>query len=173
MRKRLTSTLTLYFNYNFPFKSNSVSTKKYTVTLGIGGNIGDTKQRFNKLFLALKKDSRFNILQTTPLLKNPPFGYLNQNDFLNGLIVLKTNLAPMPLLKQMQRYENRFGRKRSFKDAPRTLDIDIIFIKRDGLSLKIKTPDLIVPHNSWNERASVTIPLSYLWPSWGFVKSVS
>ncbi len=161
-KKNLSSTLTLYFNNNFPFKSKGLSNKKYMVTVGIGGNIGNTKQRFNKLFLALQKDSRFKIIQTTPLLKNPPFGYLEQSDFLNGLMVLKTNIAPMPLLKQMQRYENRFGRKRSFKDAPRTLDIDIIFIKKNNSKLEIRNSKLTVPHLDWKNRNSVTIPLSYL-----------
>ncbi len=162
MRKKLNSTLTLYFNNNFPFKNKGLSNKKYMVTVGIGGNIGNTKQRFNKLFLALQRDSRFNVIQTTPLLQNPPFGYLEQDDFLNALIVLKTNLAPMSLLKQMQRYENRFGRKRSFQDAPRTLDIDIIFIKKNNSKLKVQNSKLIVPHLNWKNRKSVTIPLSYL-----------
>ncbi len=162
MKKQLSKSLVLYFTNNFPYKSIKTSAKTYTVTLGIGGNIGNVKQRFDKLFLALQNDCRFHIIKTSPLLKNPPFGYLEQNDFLNGLIVLKTNLSPIPLLRQMQRYENRFGRKRSFKDAPRTLDIDIIFIKRNNSKFKIQNSKLIVPHLYWKNRKSVTIPLSYL-----------
>ena len=158
MKKQLSSKLTLYFNNNFPYNSHKVSKKYHTVTLGIGGNLGDVKQRFNKLFLALQNDSRFDIIQTSPLLKNPPFGYLNQDYFLNGLIKIKTNLSPLALLNQMQRYENRFGRKRSFKDAPRTLDIDIIFYD----NLNMNHPRLTIPHLSWKERESVIVPLSYL-----------
>ncbi len=158
MRKQLSSKLTLYFNNHFPYNSPKISPKQHTIILGIGGNLGDVKRRFNKLFLALQNDSRFDIIQTSPLLKNPPFGYLNQDYFLNGLIKIKTNLSPLSLLNEMQRYENRFGRKRSFKDAPRTLDIDIIFYD----NLKVNHPRLTIPHLSWNERESVTIPLSYL-----------
>lgn len=95
---------------------------------------------------------------TSPLLKNPPFGYLEQNDFLNGIIVIKTNLAPNEFLKNMQRLENRFGRKRSFQDAPRTLDIDIIFFDKK----KINTEQLIIPHKGWANRESVIIPLNYM-----------
>ena len=155
MKKKLIQNLTLFYTSNYPKKFNSTSNKKYSVTIGIGGNIGNTKKIFDKLILCLKKDSRFTLLKTSPLLKNPPFGFLEQSDFLNGIIALKTNLAPNEFLKNMQRLEKRFGRKRSFQDAPRTLDIDIIFFNNK----KINTKDLIVPHKDWANRESVIIPL--------------
>ena len=155
MKKKLTKNLTLFYTPNFPKKFNSYSNKKYLVTIGIGGNIGNTKKLFDKLILCLKNDARFTLLITSPLLKNPPFGFLEQSDFLNGIIALKTNLAPNDFLKNMQRLEKRFGRKRSFQDAPRTLDIDIIFFDNK----KINTQDLIVPHKDWANRESVIIPL--------------
>jgi 2-amino-4-hydroxy-6-hydroxymethyldihydropteridine diphosphokinase len=150
--------LALSFTNNYPYKSKQISNKTHMVTLGIGGNIGNVKRRFNKFFLVLQQDSRFHIIKTSPLLKNPPFGYLEQDDFLNALIVIKTNLSPIYLLNQMQRYENRFGRKRSFKDAPRTLDIDIIFYDK----IQIKHKRLIIPHPNWKERDSIIIPLKFL-----------
>ena len=155
MKKKLIQNLTLFYTSNYPKKFNSTSNKKYSVTIGIGGNIGNTKRIFDKLILCLKKDSRFTLLMTSPLLQNPPFGFLEQSDFLNGIIALKTNLAPNEFLKNMQRLEKRFGRKRSFQDAPRTLDIDIIFFNNK----KINTKDLIVPHKDWANRESVIIPL--------------
>ena len=155
MKKKLTQKLTLFYTSNFPKRFNCNSAKKYAVTIGIGGNIGNTKKIFDKLILCLKKDSRFTLLMTSPLLQNPPFGFLEQSDFLNGIIALKTNLAPNEFLKNMQRLEKRFGRKRSFQDAPRTLDIDIIFFNNK----KINTKDLIVPHKDWANRESVIIPL--------------
>ena len=158
MKKVLDEELVLYFSSNYPFVSGIKSTKTNKVTLGIGGNIGNVKKRFDKLFLSLKCDNRFDIIQTSPLLRNPPFGYLEQDDFLNGLIVVKTNLGAIEVLNAMQRYENRFGRKRSFKDAPRTLDIDMIFYN----DLEINSKRLTIPHPYWMERESVTIPLEYL-----------
>ena len=155
MKKKLIQNLTLFYTSNYPKKFNSTSNKKYSVTIGIGGNIGNTKRIFDKLILCLKKDSRFILLMTSPLLQNPFFGFLEQSDFLNGIIALKTNLAPNEFLKNMQRLEKRFGRKRSFQDAPRTLDIDIIFFNNK----KINTKDLIVPHKDWANRESVIIPL--------------
>ena len=158
MKKKLTKDLTLHFTSNYPKKINTKSRKKYKVTLGIGGNVGDVKQTFDKLLLCLIQDTRFDILQTSPLLINPAFGFRDQKDFLNGIITLKTNLAPNEFLKNMQRLEIRYGRKRSFQDAPRTLDIDIIFFA----DKKVNTKKLIIPHKSWHNRESVTIPLKHI-----------
>lgn len=158
MKKKLSPNLTLFFTPNFPKKFSLNSQKRYTVTIGIGGNIGNTKKIFDKLILCLKKDTRFTLLITSPLLQNPPFGFLEQSDFLNGIIRLKTNLCPNTFLKVMQRYEKKFGRKRSFQDAPRTLDIDIIFFDNK----KINTKNLIIPHKNWANRESVIIPLKHM-----------
>ena len=158
MKKILNKNLTLFYTSNFPKKFSYNSSKKHTVTIGIGGNIGNTKTIFDKLLLYLRNDTRFDLLITSPLLLNPPFGFLEQNHFLNGIIALKTNLAPNDFLKNMQRLEKRLGRKRSFQDAPRTLDIDIIFFD----DKKINTQNLIIPHKDWANRESVIIPLKHL-----------
>ncbi len=158
MKKKLSDKLTLFKTSNFPYTSKYKSPKKYHVTIGIGGNIGNMKKTFDKLFLSLMQNKKFDILSTSPLLKNPPFGFLEQNDFLNGIIAIKTNLAPKEFLKIMQRLEIRYGRKRSFQDAPRTLDIDIIFFDNK----KINTEKLIIPHKDWANRESVIIPLNYM-----------
>ena len=155
MKQKINKNLILFFNKNYPYKEKKRSSKKYLVTIGIGGNIGSVYKTLNKLFISILKDSRFDILETSPLLLNPPFGFYEQKDFLNGIILLKTNLCPNDFLKNMQRLENRFKRKRSFKNAARTLDIDIIFFH----GKKIHTKKLIVPHKFWQGRESVIIPL--------------
>lgn len=158
MKKKIDEKHIFYFFNNYPFKSSFYSSKKNFVTVGVGGNTGKVIKTFNKLFLALKSDCRFDILSTSPILQNPPFGYLEQNDFLNAVIVLKTNLSPFESLRQFQRYEKRFKRKRTFQDAPRTLDIDIIFFN----DLKIDKKDLTIPHKGYKNRPSVQMPLKYL-----------
>lgn len=158
MKKKLTEDLTLFYSSTYPFKGKSNSKRKYEATIGIGGNIGNVKQTFNKLILSLQNDSRFDILATSPLLLNPAFGFLDQKSFLNGIITLKTNLSVNEFFKSMQRLEKRFKRTRSFKDAPRTLDIDIIFFANK----KINTKKLIIPHQHWSKRESVVIPLKYM-----------
>jgi len=153
----------VYFNNIFPYTrkkidDKNIKKKKHVVTIGIGGNIGDVQKRFKLLFKMLKSDSRFVIENTSPLLKNPPFGYLNEDDFLNAVIVLGTNLSPISSLNVFQRYEYRFKRTRSFQDAPRTMDIDIIFYD----DIKIETKRLIIPHKGYKNRDSVLIPLRYI-----------
>jgi 2-amino-4-hydroxy-6-hydroxymethyldihydropteridine diphosphokinase len=152
----------LKFSNHFPYKIKKNKIDIYSYTIGIGGNIGNVKLRFNKLFLNIKSNRRFNIIQTSPLLKNPPFGFLDQDDFLNAIMVINTKLTPLQFLKSMQRLELRYGRKRSFKDAPRTLDIDIIFAKKFNFPLFWDDEVLTIPHKHWKERDSVIKPLEYI-----------
>lgn len=158
MKKKINDKLTLYFSNRFPFIKSTLSKKKNIVVIGIGGNMGNVKMNFNKLIMCFANDTRFNILKCSPILKNPPFGFLDQDDFFNAVIVLKTDLFPKEALRAFQRYEQRFKRKRSFKDAPRTLDIDIIFFN----NMKINTKELTVPHAGYKERESVLIPLKFV-----------
>jgi len=140
---------------NFPYKSGQNHTKKHLVTVGIGGNIGDTKRRFQRLFYFLKRDLFVDVIQTSSILQNPPFGYLNQPDFYNAIVILKTNLTPRKLLKHLLKVEKKFGRKREFKNSPRTLDIDIIFYDK----ITYKKGDLTLPHPEYKKRDSVMLPL--------------
>jgi 2-amino-4-hydroxy-6-hydroxymethyldihydropteridine diphosphokinase len=155
MQKKLDPNNTLILQKNYPYLSKNNSTKPYQAMLGIGGNIGDVRRRFNHLFFYLKRSSFVDIVETAPILKNPPFGYLEQDDFYNSLIIVKTCLRPKALLRYILRIEKRFGRKRSFADAPRTLDIDMIFYEQEVIRSKVLT----LPHPCWSERNSVLIPL--------------
>jgi len=89
-------------------------------------------------------------------LKNPPFGYIDQDDFFNSIMVLKTSMLPHKFLDYLMRLERKFGRRRSFANAPRTLDLDIIFFDNKV----INTNKLSVPHPAWAKRESVVIPLA-------------
>jgi len=129
-----------------------------SVLLGIGGNIGDVLRRFERLFFFFKRTSLVKIIETSPILKNPPFGYHEQDDFYNALILVETKLTPKVLLRYILSIEKKFGRKRSFKDAPRTLDIDMIFYE----NVKMNTTRLTLPHHGYKERDSVLIPLSLM-----------
>lgn len=143
----------------FPYKSNSLSTKKHIVIVGIGGNIGDSKRRFQKLFYFLKRDIFLDIIQTSSILQNPPFGYKNQPDFFNAIMVLKTNLTPLQLLRYLLKIEKKFKRKREFKNSPRTLDLDIIFYDK----ITYKKDELTIPHLKYKERVSVLLPLKEIF----------
>ena len=154
----LNEDLTLFFNKYFPLKNRQKKGYKHLAVVGIGGNVGDVIKRFESVYRYFAKDKRFHILETSPILKNPPFGFLNQKDFLNAVLLLQTSLSPKELLKNLLHVEKINKRKRAFKNAPRSLDLDIIFY--DNINIKFKR--LSIPHPSWYKRDSVLIPLSYI-----------
>lgn len=156
IRKKLNDKNTLIKTECFPCSLSDKSGHK--VLLGIGGNIGDVVRRFEHLFYYLKRSSLLHVIETAPILRNPPFGYTEQRDFYNSLVLIKTLLNPKALLRYVLRIEKIFGRKRLFKDGPRTLDIDIIFYE----NVKMETKNLMLPHPGWEERESVLIPLSMM-----------
>lgn len=158
MKRTLSHSLSLLFYKNFP-KTFQKSDKKYKVTLGIGGNVGDTYRIFEKLLVEFQRSKFVDLVATAPILKNPPFGYADQNDFYNSIVIVQTNLLPHEFLCYILRVEKKFKRKRSFKNAPRSLDLDIIFF--DNFS--IETQELTLPHPKWSQRQSVVIPLRYMY----------
>ena len=151
---------TLIFTAHYPWqnKEKMVQGSAHKALLGIGGNIGNVVRRFEHLYWFLKRSPYITLLESAPILKNPPFGFLEQQDFYNSLLLVSTSLAPGQLLRYLLRVEKKFGRKRLVKDGPRTLDIDIIFY--DNIKMKSKT--LTIPHPSWMERNSVLIPLYWM-----------
>jgi len=159
IKRKINDRLTIIKSLRFSYVSKQAHKHRYETTVGIGGNLGDVKRRFNHLFIELKKDKRVSLVRTALILKNPPFGYVEQDDFLNSIIILRTSMTPHKFLNYLQHLEKKFGRKRSFKNAPRTLDLDMIFFN----NRVINTPTLTLPHPFWSVRESVVIPLSGLY----------
>jgi 2-amino-4-hydroxy-6-hydroxymethyldihydropteridine diphosphokinase len=147
-----------FYDRFFPIVKKDDKRFKHRVVVGIGGNKGDVRKRFRNLYMYFNKSSRVSVYKTSAILQNPPFGYLDQDDFYNGVIILKTSLAPKALLKFLLHVEKIFGRKRSFKNAPRTLDLDIIFFN----TIKYSQKNLEIPHPRWFKRDSVVLPLENL-----------
>jgi len=158
LARTLSDRLCLYKVSGFPGSYRSVTPFRHRAIVGLGGNVGDVTRRFQHLLHFLHRHNNITVLHTSPILKNPPFGYSDQDDFLNAVIEVSTNMSPRELLDFLLRTEKRFGRKRSFANAPRTLDLDLIFFDR----VKMQTPRLTLPHPHWAERESVLIPLHHL-----------
>ncbi|WP_281951316.1 2-amino-4-hydroxy-6-hydroxymethyldihydropteridine diphosphokinase [Nitrosophilus kaiyonis] len=158
MKRKIDNKLSLFYTYGYPYINKNPKNLPFVATIGIGGNLGDVKKRFKKVLNILKNSNKISIVATSPLLKNPPFGYKDQPDFYNAVILLKTSMKPKRLLNYLLKIEKRFKRVRTFKNAPRTLDLDIIFYNNS----KVDEKDLKIPHPKWSERASVVIPLYLL-----------
>lgn len=146
-------------NSFFPLKKITKSFLPNTSILSIGGNVGDSMRVFKNLFQKLNSNSKIKIISTSPIYKNPPFGYLNQSDFYNATIILYTSLSLIEFFSLIFYLERVMGRsrKRDFKNAPRILDIDIIFFN----DVYIRNKKMNIPHLFWMERESVLIPLMY------------
>ncbi len=157
MTRRLGPGLELRFLPRFP-AAFPASNRRHRALVGIGGNVGNTERRFKRLLNYLRSYPKIRIVATSPVLKNPPFGFTEQADFYNAVVVIETDLTPLQLLHDLMRIEKRFGRVRSFKNAPRTLDLDIIFFEFKKVYNKILT----IPHPYWHQRESVLIPMLYL-----------
>ena len=145
-------------NQEFPALFQKSCSKRVAL-IGVGGNLGDSKRRFYKLLKLLQKQKQVSVIATSIIFKNPPFGFLEQEDFYNTLFLIETNLQPKALLHYLQRVEKRFRRNRLFKNAPRTLDLDIIFYEKRECKRSHK---LLIPHPHWHQRQSVLIPLQFL-----------
>ena len=142
----------------FPLKTSHIKKKKGLATLSIGGNIGDVLRRFDKLIIMLQKSPLVSVVQTSPILKNPPFGYLDQPYFYNAIITIYSELEPKKLMRYLLAIEKRLGRKRTFQNAPRKIDIDML-----GYNNRIiNTPLLTIPYEKAMERESVVIPIYWM-----------
>lgn len=121
--------------------------------LALGSNLGD---RSGSLRAACREISMLGeILAKSKIYETKPVGYENQGDFLNAAIALDTDLKPLELLEKCQSIELGLARTRPFKDAPRTIDIDIIFYE----DFEMRGDRLEIPHPRWHERDFVISPL--------------
>lgn len=154
MRKKLSEDLILFFSNLYP-KKFAPKGLPHRAFLGIGGNIGPVKRRFDKLLTTLAHHPKISVLATAPILQNPPFGFTRQPDFFNSVIAVETSYSPKELLRFCLWLEKRHKRRRPFKNAPRTLDIDILSYD----NIVMDTKELQIPHPHWHERESVIIPL--------------
>lgn len=129
-----------------------------TVYLGLGSNLGDRKANIMEALERLS--SWFVIEQTSLLYDTEPVGYTEQAWFLNMVCRCETHISPFDLLSLAKGIEAHLGRASTFPDAPRPIDIDILFYD----DLILKTQELIIPHPRIGERAFVLVPLSEIAP---------
>lgn len=135
-------------------RTKSASSTTETVVIALGSNLGDRAWHLRRAIRELGRIVRIvrvsSIHETEPV--DAPRG---SPDFLNMVIVARTSLPPHTLLREMLAIEARLGRRRSVRNAPRVIDLDLIFYG----ARNIRTPDLIVPHPRWMERDFVIEPL--------------
>lgn len=120
--------------------------------IGMGSNLGDSRQI---LIEAVQKLRILGHVQVSKLYQSPPMGPQDQPNYLNAVACLETDLEPLVLLDELQRFENESGRVRLRHWGERTLDLDLLIYGTEN----IQNERLIVPHVGIFERDFVVIPL--------------
>jgi 2-amino-4-hydroxy-6-hydroxymethyldihydropteridine diphosphokinase len=129
--------------------------------LALGSNLGDRIGYLQKAIRALHAHEQIQVLALSPVYETQAVGYVDQPDFLNLVVRLKTSLPPRSLLHVCMRIEKENGRTRDIQWGPRTLDLDILLYGSE----MIDEPELIIPHPRMCERAFVMVPLCDLVPT--------
>ena len=128
--------------------------------VGIGSNLDDPRAHVLGAFSDLDRLPHTRVARKSSLYRTAPVGHADQPDFINAVAQLETGLPAERLLAELQEVEQRHGRKRSFPNAPRTLDLDILLFGE----LKLQSRELTVPHPRMHERAFVLMPLLEIAP---------
>jgi 2-amino-4-hydroxy-6-hydroxymethyldihydropteridine diphosphokinase len=131
-----------------------------TAYIGLGANLGDAADSVTAAMLALGELPHTRLLARSALYRSAPVGYADQPDFINAVAAIETDLAPHALLDGLLAIEHRFGRERSFRNAPRTLDLDLLLYG----DVVLHDARLTVPHPRMVERAFVLLPLAEIAP---------
>jgi len=128
--------------------------------IALGANLGDPAAQIERAFDELARLADSRLILRSGLYLSKAQGYEAQPDFVNAAALLSTRLAPRALLEALLEIEARHGRRREFKNAPRTLDLDLLLY--DGLVLH--EPGLTLPHPRMCERVFVLQPMSEIAP---------
>lgn len=128
--------------------------------VGIGSNLDDPRAHVLRALDELDRLPHSRVVKKSSLFRSAPLGYASQPDFINAVAQLETGLEAERLLAELQEIEARHGRSRSFPNAPRTLDLDLLLFGQSETS----TPNLGIPHARMHERAFVLKPLLEISP---------
>jgi 2-amino-4-hydroxy-6-hydroxymethyldihydropteridine diphosphokinase len=128
--------------------------------IGLGANLDHPRAQVRRAFAALAELPGTRLLAASSLYRSAPLGYTVQPDFVNAVAEIETRLGARALLGELLATEARFGRTRTFPNAPRTLDLDLL-LYGDRV---IAEAGLVVPHPRMHERAFVLAPLAEIAP---------
>ena len=131
-----------------------------TAYVALGANLGDARATVNAAIEALDHLPQTRLLRASSLYRTAPWE-ASGPDFINAVAAIETALGAHELLRALQALELQAGRERPYRNAPRTLDLDLL-LYGDAI---IDSPELIVPHPRLRERAFVLLPLAEIAPA--------
>ena len=125
----------------------------HTVYLSLGTNLGNRPVNLKQALASLPP--QMTIKAKSKVYETPPWGYTNQDNFLNQAVKVTTYLEPEALLKHIKRLEVALGRKATFQYGPRLIDIDILFYDDEILEMD----SLTIPHPDLHKRGFILMPM--------------
>lgn len=129
------------------------------VWLGLGSNLDQPVAQINTALTLLKAQPGIGVLQISDFYWTPPWGDALQDDFINAVAEIETDIGAMPLLRVLQSIEDDMGRQRDERRwGPRVIDIDLLLYG----DLVLQSVELELPHARMHERAFVLMPLYQL-----------
>ncbi|MEW6705129.1 MAG: 2-amino-4-hydroxy-6-hydroxymethyldihydropteridine diphosphokinase [Pseudomonadota bacterium] len=129
------------------------------VFVGLGANLGDALATLRQALQALRAHPAIAVAAVSSLYRSAPVEATGP-DFLNAVVELRTSMPPLALLAVLQQIEQQHGRERPYRNAPRTLDLDLLLYG----SVQLDTPALTLAHPRMHQRAFVLRPLAELAP---------
>lgn len=139
----------------------------HEVYLSVGSNMGDREAYIRQALELLQSKPHTKVCKASALIETKAYGGVEQGDFLNGAILVKTLLSPRGLLETLHEIEQAAGRERTIRWGPRTLDLDILFY--DELVYEDaghRHDGLVIPHVDLQNRYFVLKPLSEIAPNY-------
>ena len=127
--------------------------------IGIGSNLGDRQKYIESAIQRLKEIKGIEVRKVSSIYETDPLGGPSQGKYLNGAIEIETEIDPRELLTRLLDIEIQLGRKRTVKNGPRTIDLDILLFG----DKKIDEPGLEIPHPRMREREFVMKPLKEIY----------
>ena len=142
------------------YASVKIHRGRHRAYIGLGSNMGDREEYLKQAIIAIDSLEDVRVCQQASIRETEPYGYLDQDPFLNTVISLETLLEPEELLAKMMQIEKEAGRTREIHWGPRTLDLDILLYDDQVLT----SPDLVIPHPGIEKRSFVLDPLCEIAP---------
>jgi len=128
--------------------------------IGLGSNLDDRKKNLDAAADAIASNPGTIVVKKSTIIETDPVDYLNQPRFLNQVILIETDLAPLELLRHLQQIETDLGRSRTIPKGPRTIDLDILLYD----TIVMETGDLTIPHPQIKNREFILKHLVELGP---------
>ena len=135
---------------------------KFTAIIALGSNLVQPITQIQAALAQIAQIPHTQLLKTSSLYQTAPVGYANQPDFINAVCMVETTLSGVDLLQTLQQIEQQFGRERHFRNAPRTLDLDIIDYAQQSSDDALLT----LPHPRAHQRSFVMMPLAEIAPDY-------